>query len=237
MKTLEPNYQTARKATGALLAVGSTIFLVAACVPFNYAGSAMIYALPYRAWPAVIGANSTLWAWTGALLVAGSLLATFGAYLLSDNLRWRGEHLYSRIGSLAISFGALLLVLEAAFRVSAATWAQDAVTNPTSLDLFVRISEWLKVTFVTYSVLTLAAFAAYGVSILRTNLISRWAGRISIGYALLGLVYLAIAADIPPFTHYMIFLLFGVLMLLPVRISLAPSPTRNALVSTTDSKA
>jgi hypothetical protein len=169
--------------------------------------------------------------------MAGALLATFGACLMSDCLRQRGERLYSLIGSLAISLGAILLVLEIAFRVSAAAWAQEAVASASSLDFFVRISEWLKVTFFAYSALTLVALAAFGASILRSNWIPRWAGWVSIGYVFLAVAYLAIAADIPPLTHYIIFLLFGVLLLLPMRESVAPSPARNAFAPTGDGKA
>jgi hypothetical protein len=116
-------------------------------------------------------------------------------------------------------------------------WAQDALANTSGLELFVHISEWLRVIFIVYSALTLVALASYGASILGTGLLPRWAGWVSVGYALLGFSYLALLADLPPFANYLLFLLLGVLTLWSPRTSMSGWRTRSAISHVSDSKA
>lgn len=233
----EHTYQIERSAAGWLLTAGAIAFLVGAFLPIIDKAGTMIYALPAREWPAVIRDNSTIWLWANSLFIAGALVAAFGAALLSDCLRHRGDDLFSRLGGMAVALGSLLLVIEVAFRLSVSGWAQEAATNIGALDLYVHISDWLRITFIVYSVLTLVALATYGLAILRTNLAPRWSGWVAAGSALLAALYLIIANDLPPFLYYLVLLVIGVLLLRPSRTSVTVDYASHAISPAPGSKA
>jgi hypothetical protein len=215
MDTLESSYQIERKVAGSLLAAGSITFLVAAFIPITDKAGTLIYALPTSEWPAVISDNSTAWAWIGTLFIVSVLVTVFGTTLISDGLRRMGDRLFSRLGNLAMVFASILLLFDLTFRVSNVTWAQEAASNPFALDLYIRISEWLQVIFMTYSVLMIVALAAYGIAILQTNMAPRWSGWILLTYTLLAVLYVLLTSDFPPFFHYLMLLMLGVLLILP----------------------
>lgn len=217
MDPQEKSMQASQKVAGWLLASGSVIFLIAAFIPIADRAGNLIFTMPLRDWPAVIRDNSTLWGWTGAMYILASMLALLGANLLSDALHARGETVFSRLAPPALMLGVLLWVLEVAFRIGFTTWAHEAATNNSTLDLFTRISGWLWVTFIVSSVLIVFSIAALGMAFLQIRLVSIWMGWLALGYALFATAYLLVTNDLPPFFHYVVLLVIGVCLLLPAR--------------------
>jgi hypothetical protein len=68
--------------------------------------------------------------------------------------------------------------------------------------------------FVIYTILTFAGLSLYGGAILTSMLLPGWAGWTAVIYGVAGLIVFAIVRDAPPFVHYLVPILIGILLLL-----------------------
>ncbi len=78
-----------------------------------------------------------------------------------------------------------------------------------------RHTLWTQALFVIYSILAFSALAAYGGAVLSTRVLPHWVGWLALVYGLAGLVFVAFAAGhVPPFFHYLLPIVIGILLLL-----------------------
>ncbi len=202
---------------GALLILGSVIVLSSAALYMfvRDESTPIIFGQPPRVWLRLVGKHPSLWFWATLSLIAGPIVTLMGFGLLSALLHGAGDPGYAQLGLLALAFGAVLWVINLAARLSIDPWAAKLLAETGAIpESYTAISLWTGVLFAIYTVLTFAALALYGGAILATPSLPHWVGWASILYGLAGLVYFAVMRDAPPFLHYLMPVLLGVLLLL-----------------------
>ena len=135
--------------------------------------------------------------------------------MLTSLLRDAGDRIFSQLGLVAFLFGAVLWVINLAFRLSINPWAAQETARTAVIPAFyVPLTRWTGVLFVIYTVLAFSALAAYGGAVISTGVLPHWVGWIAIVYGLAGLGLLGVTGDAPPFLHHLMPLLIGILLLL-----------------------
>jgi hypothetical protein len=141
-------------------------------------------------------------------------VTALGLAMFTSLLRGAGDRIFSLLGLLAFAFGAVFWVISLAFRLSIDPWAaQETAKTAVIPEFYVPLTCWTGVLFVIYTVLAFSGLVAYGGAILATPVPPQWVGRLSIVYGLAGLGLLGITKDAPPFLHYLIPMLIGILLL------------------------
>lgn len=202
---------------GALLILGSILFLSGAG---SYAfardrGGPMIFGQPPRVWLRLVGEHPSLWRWATLLFIAGTIVTVMGFGLLTTQLRGAGDPGFAQLGLLAAAFGAALWVVNLAARLTIDPWAARLLAETDVIpESYTAISLWAGALYVIYTILTFAALAVYGGGVVATSLLPGWAGWAAIVYGLAGLVFFAVIRDAPPFLHYLMPILLGILLLL-----------------------
>lgn len=214
---LSSTFWTQSRFTGIALILGALLFLGGASlygVIKDEKGN-LIFGLPPREWLRVVFAHPRLWRWATILFISGVVVTVLGLALLTTLLRDAGDQAFSQLGLAAFAFGAVLWVIHLAFRLSIDPWAaQESVRTDVVPEFYVPLTRWIGVLFVIYTVLAFSALAAYGGAVLFTPVLPHWVGWLAIVYGLAGLGLLAFTGDAPPFLHYLMPLLIGILLLL-----------------------
>jgi len=107
------------------------------------------------------------------------------------------------------------MVILLAFRLAVDPWAGERLVKTNVMpDVYEPLRLWLGVFFVIYTILSFSGLVMYGSAVVSTGLLPHWAGWVAIVYGLAGLGLFAIARDVPPFTHYVVPLMIGILLVL-----------------------
>ncbi|HEY6408814.1 MAG TPA: hypothetical protein VIY29_15240, partial [Ktedonobacteraceae bacterium] len=163
----------------------------------------------------LVFAHPRRWQWATLLVISGVIVTILGLTLLTILLRDAGDRMFSQLGLVAFVFGAVLLVIHMAFGLRVDPWAaQEAARTEVLPEFYVPLTLWLHALFVIYTILAFSALAAYGGAVLVTGVLPHWVGWISIVYGLAGLGLLGFTGDAPPFLHYLMPIVIGVLLLL-----------------------
>jgi len=226
----ERSWLSERRLAGLMLTIGAVVFLAAAGLPLWDSNMKSVYSMPLRERFTFILENAALWGWACALFIAGALITLYGLVLLADLLGDAGEHVFSRLSRLTLVMGVTIWIVEMGFRISVGGWERPEATTPEALNLFLRFSGWVQVTFIVYTVLMLVGTAAYGASLLATRLLPRWAGWTAVAFGLLGLAVLLAFGDVPPLVAYLPSLIVGIRLLIP-------SPSQVAVEGKTETQA
>lgn len=212
---LRSTFWTYQHFTGLALILGSLLFFVGAGMPLRDQKGAFIYGLPPQEWLRVIFDHPVLWQWANMLFISGVVLTILGLTLLTALFREAGDRAFSPVGLVAFAFGAVLWVINLAFRLSIDPWAaQETARTAVMPDFYVPLTLWTHALFVLYTILAFSALAMYGGALLSTHILPPWVGWVSIVYSLAGLGLLGFTGDAPPFLHHLMPLLIGILLLL-----------------------
>jgi len=210
------SFWTQRRFSGIVLILGSLLFLTGAFMPVTDSKGAFIYQLPPDGWLRVVYDHPVLWTWTNVLFISGTLLTVLALGWLTTLLRDMGNRMISQSALLATFAGALLLVIHMAFRIGADfPVAQEMVKTGHIPSYYLPILHWVTVLFLLYSMLMICGMIAYGAALLLTRLLPRWLGWTIIVYNLAVFILLGFTGDMPPFAHYLLPIVMGVLLLLP----------------------
>jgi hypothetical protein len=175
----------------------------------------LIFGLPPREWLRLVFDHPRLWRWVTILFISGAVVTILGLAMFTSLLRDAGDRAFSPLGLIAFLFGAVLWVTSLAFRLSIDPWAAQETANTAVIPEFsVPLTRWISVLFVIYTVLAFSAFVAYGGAVLSTLVLPHWVGWLALVYGLAGLGLLGFTGDAPPFLHYLMPLLIGILLLL-----------------------
>jgi len=138
-------------------------------------------------------------------------------------LRDAGDATFSSLALVALLFGGVLMAIYLAFPLGAGpVAAQETIRTGVVPDFYVQLTPGTQPLFVIYTILAFSALAVYGGAVLSTRVLPHWVGWLSIVYGLAGLVLAGFTAgNVPPFLHYLMPILIGVLLLL--RRSRVPS--------------
>ncbi|HEX9039146.1 MAG TPA: hypothetical protein VF808_19350 [Ktedonobacterales bacterium] len=175
----------------------------------------IIFGQPPREWLRLVGEHADLWTWSTIPFMAGPIVTILGLAGLQTLLRGAGDQGYAQVGLMAFAFGAALWTVSLAARLTVDPWAAKALAATGAIpDVYTAVSAWMSVLYVIYTILTFVGLSLYGVAMLNSSLLPNWAGWVSLVYGILGLVYFAIMRDAPPFMHYLIPIMLGVLLFL-----------------------
>lgn len=90
-------------------------------------------------------------------------MTILGLVMLTRLFRDAGDRAFSQLGLVAFVFGAVLWVINLAFRLSIDPWAaQETARTAVMPDFYVPLTRWTRLLFVIYTVLAFSAMAAYG---------------------------------------------------------------------------
>jgi len=164
-----------------LLLIGGIVFLVGAFWP------------PWEQWYSplkrslqVIGEHRAAWYWIHTCFVIGVVLTMLGFVALAGarNRAGSGSTLSDLTAALYVVGGVFWLV-SVAFRVTVQVWAANEVIAtdaiPTTYEAWHRFSG---VMFMLYIAMAYLACAGLGWDVLRTGMVSRWAGWFAIAFGL-----------------------------------------------------
>jgi len=216
-------FWTRRRFTGITLIVGCFLFLGAAgLIPRDPSGN-FIVNLPLREQLIAIGAQISLFQLSLILFISGLIVTLLGLALLTLLLRDAGDATFSSLALVALLFGGVLMAIYLAFPLGAGpVAAQETIRTGVVPDFYVQLTLGTQPLFVIYTILAFSALAVYGGAVLSTRVLPHWVGWLSIVYGLAGLVLAGFTAgNVPPFLHYLMPILIGVLLLL--RRSRVPS--------------
>jgi hypothetical protein len=210
-------FWTERHFTGIVLILGSLVFGCGGWLywPIKDEKGIIIFGLSPREWLRLVFDHPGLWRWATLLFISGVIVTVLGLTLLTLLLWDAGDRMFSQLGLIAFAFGAVLWVINLAFRLSIDPWAAQVTAKTEVLpDFYIPLTRWIHALFLIYTVLAFSAMVAYGGAILSTHVLPQWVGWTIIVYSLAGLGLLGFTDDAPPFLHYLVPLLMGILLLL-----------------------
>ena len=152
----------------------------------------------------------------GLALAFDTTALALGLTMLTTLLRDARDVTFYYLALIALLFGDILLAIFIAFHLGiASVGVQETVRTRVVPDYYVQLILWTQPLFVIYTILAFLALAAYGETFLPTRVLPHWMGRLSIVYGLAGLVFAGFAAgNAPPFLHYLMPIVMGILLLL-----------------------
>jgi len=198
------------------LILGCFLFLGAAgLMPKDTKGN-FIVNLPLREQLLAIAAQTSLFQWSFSLFISGVIVTLLGLVMLTTLFQEAGERIFSLLALIAFLFGDVLMVIYIAFPLGVEPLAaQETVRTGVVPDYYVQLTLWTQPLFVIYTILAFSALAAYGGAILSTRVLPHWVGWLALAYGLAGLVLVGFAAgNVPPFLHYLMPIVMGILLLL-----------------------
>ncbi len=212
---LHRTFWTERRFTGMTLLLGAVLFLAGASMPVTNSKGNIIYSLPPREYLLVVSAHSMLWQWASILFISGTIVTILGLVLLATQLRDAGDRAFSSLGLLAFVFGAVLWIIDVAFRLSIDLWAAQEMARTAAMpDYYVPLTRWTQTLFTIHTILLFSALAAYGGALLTTRVLPHWVGWLAVAYGIIGVAIFSFTADFPPAIHYLLPLVMGILLLL-----------------------
>jgi hypothetical protein len=212
---LSRSFWTHRRFTGLFLILGCFLFLLAAgLIPRDAQGNYIVN-LPLRERLLAIAAHTVLWQWSLNLFISGFIVTLLGFSLLTRLLWDSGERTYSPLALIASLFGVVLLVIHTAFWLGVAPLAaQETARTGVVPAYYEPLNLWATVLFRVYTFFAFSALALYGGAVLVARVLPRWLSWTAIIYGLMGLGLFAYAHDIPPFLHYLLPMVMGIMLLL-----------------------
>jgi hypothetical protein len=195
---------------GWLLVAGAIVFWAGAVTP------------PYRQWMGVpieeyltiVGANRPTWYLMHVLFAVGTVLTLAGLSGLGGVLRSSGDRIWSTTAATLFSVAATLWLVQIGYRLSVTPWASSELSQSGQVPLvYVAMQKWMGFLFAAFMLMAYVAVAAYGVALLKTPLVARWAAWTAMGFGLLGVPGLATPLFQPPLMVFVAPFLIGVAIL------------------------
>lgn len=211
-------FWTERRFTGLLLILGCLLYYAAVgLIPRDAQGN-FIVTLPPRAALLVIAAQTPLLQWSASLFLSGIVITALGFALLTRLLWDSGERTCSLLALIASLLGVMLFVIYLSFWVGVEPIAaQETASTGMVPDYYVPLTMWTTALFRIYTVLAFSALALFGGALLLSRMLPRWLSWTALLYGLAGLGLFVYVHDIPPFVHYLLPIVMGILLLRPDR--------------------
>jgi hypothetical protein len=211
-------FWTPRRFAGCTLLLGCFLFMGAASLILRDAQGNFSVNLPPRAALLLIAAQTTRFEWSTSLFLSGVIVTALGFALLIRLLWESGERTFSLLALIASLLGLVLLVIYLAFWLGVDPFAaQETARTGVVPDYYLPLTMWTTALFRVYTALAFSALALAGGALLISQVLPRWLSWTAIVYGLVGLALFAYAHDIPPFVHYLVPIVMGILLLLPDR--------------------
>jgi len=175
-----------------------------------------MYDLPMREALIAVFHRWSTWQWGLLLFCIAVVVTLLGFARLTAILQDAGNRAFSSSGLIALAIATVFILIEMTFRWSIEYWAaQETVRTNAIPALYLQLSLWDTAIFQVYTALTFFAAFVYGAALVSTRILPRWLGWVIMAYTLAGAVFFAFLGDMPPFVHYLLPIVMGVLLLLP----------------------
>lgn len=201
--------------TGVLLILAFISFAIGGTLPVvGEKGNARIFTLPVREHLLAVADNAIVWRRANMFMGAAAVLLLAGLSMLTTLLEGANGQAFSRLGLVAFLLAATLWVIFSAYRATVTIKAAQEMTATGEVPTYYEaLAQWGFALFWVYAVVGFLALAAFGVSLLLTDLLPAWAGWATLIFSLVILVQLLIMGDTLPAFHYFPGLLIGILLL------------------------
>lgn len=144
------------------------------------------------------------------------VLSSLGLAALARQLRRSDAGVIGDLALVAYVMGALLFIIELAFRVSGMVLgAEETVRAGSVPDWMVSLTAWGYALFIVYTVLSNVGGLGFGVALLRTDIVPAWAGWLTVATSLAALANLVVTGDNAPFQNLIGPMAIGIALLLP----------------------
>ena len=205
--------------TGLLLIAAFVSFAIGATLPIvGEKGNMGIFTLPVREHLLAVADNAVAWRWANIFMGAAAVILLAGLTMLTTILEGANERVLSRLGLIGFLLAAALWIIFSAFRATITIRAAHEMTstNPTGAvpAYYETLAQWGFALFYVYAVVGFLALAAYGGSLLGSDLLPGWVGWTTIVFSILALTQLLITGDTLPAFHYLPPLLIGIFLML-----------------------
>lgn len=208
---------TFRQLTGGALIVGCVVMLSGAA-SYGFVRDPhgpLIFGQPPREWLRLVHEHARLWRWSTVLFIGGTLVTVLGQALLAALLRAAGDPGYAEVALVAFAMGAALWAINLAARLTVDPWAGAELARTNAIpESYTALTRMTGVLWVIYTILTFAGLSVLGGALLASHTLPGWVGWAAVVYGVVGLGLLAATRDAPPFLHYLMPLLMGILLLL-----------------------
>jgi hypothetical protein len=198
------------RGVGWLLVCGAVVFWIGAVTP------------PYRQWMGVpleeyltiVGNHRPNWYVMHGLFAAGTVLTMAGLVGLGDALRASGDRAWSAIAGALFCIAATLWLVQVGFRVTATPWAFEELARTGQVpSVYPALHRWTGILFGGFMVMAYLAIAAYGLAILKTSAIGRWAGWTAVAFGLIAVPGLVTPVFQPPLMIFVAPFVVGIAVL------------------------
>ena len=202
--------------TGVLLIIAFILFAIGGTLPVvGKKGNFGIFTLPVREHLIAVAKIETIWRWANIFMGAAGVVLLAGLSMLTSILERANEYTYSRLGLVVFLIAAVLWVMFSAFRaVITINASQELALTGRVPAYYEPLAKWGFALFYIYAVLGFLALGAYGISLLRVDLLPGWIGWATLIFSIAILLQLMITGDTLPAFHYIPTLLIGILLLL-----------------------
>lgn len=214
---MNTSLSTIARVSGALVILGCALVLASAALYMfvKDAKGPIIFGQPPREWLRLVGEHLALWRWATIVFLAGPLMTVAGFAGLTALLGKSGDPGFGQMALLAAALGAAFWITNLAARLTVDPWAAKELARTGAIpEAYTAISAWTSALYVVYTILTFAGLAAYGGAILASSPLPGWVGWTAIIYGIAGLLFFALMRDAPPFLHYLVPIVIGVLLLI-----------------------
>ena len=115
--------------------------------------------------------------WTSINFLLATVITVVGLTLFTLALREAGDHVFSLLGLLGFTFGAVFWILHLTLRLTVMVQAAQEWTRTSVVpEWFEPWRDWAALLFGIYTVLAYIGLAAYGGALLKTGWLPRWVG-------------------------------------------------------------
>jgi hypothetical protein len=204
------------RVTGIVLVMAFVAFAIGATLPLlGEKGNMQIFTLPLREHLLAVAGNAVAWRWANVFMGAAAIVLVAALTILTTISEEADERILSRLGLVGWLLAAILWVIFSAFRAVVAVSAAEEMAATGAVPAYYEpVAQWSSALFYVYAVVGFLALAAYGGSLLQTDLVPAWAGWATIVFSIGTLALLLITGDTLPAFHYLPPLLIGILLIL-----------------------
>lgn len=193
-----------------LLIAGAIVFWIGAGTP------------PYKQWMGppleeylgIIGAHPRNWLFINGTFFAACVLTLPALGGLTSLLRAGGDPGWSVVGLALFAVGAALWLVHLGHRLAVTPWAAAELARTGAVPAGFEAGRlWMGILFGAYMVMAYLAIAAYGVALLRTGLLPRWAGLTAVIFGCLAVPGMATPLFQPPLMVHVVPCILGIAIL------------------------
>jgi hypothetical protein len=198
------------RAVAWVLIIGAVVFWIGAGTP------------PYKQWMGppvgeyltIIGTHPKNWMFINGSFALACVLSVPALAGLTAMLRSAGDRGWSAMAFAVFAVGAALWLVHLGHRLAVTPWAAEEFLRTGAVPTgFEATKRWMGLLFVAYMAMAYLAMSLYGMAILETRLLPRWAGLMAAVFGLVAIPGMATPVFQPPLMVHVVPFAIGVAIL------------------------